>query len=215
LNWNVNSKSRYRAEVITRKGQATRDRIVAAAAALMYQQGVAGTSTEDVQTAAGVSASQIYHYFGDKHSLTCAVIGYWSDAILGFQQPVLARLDGIDGLRSWAEVVVDAQRANGFRGGCPLGSLASELADSDDAARRDVVAGYLRWQNAIAEGLTAMKERGALFDGADVDQLSLALLTALQGGLLLAKAHRDAEPLRTALNATIDHIATFTTAPVR
>ena len=49
--------------MITRKGQATRDRIVAAAAALMYQQGVAGTSTEDLQAAAGVSASQIYHYF--------------------------------------------------------------------------------------------------------------------------------------------------------
>ncbi len=197
--------------MITRKGQATRDRIVAAAAALMYQQGVAGTSTEDLQAAAGVSASQIYHYFDDKHSLTCAVIGYWSDAILGFHEPLLARLDDIDALRSWAEVIVDAQRANDFRGGCPLGSLASELADSDDAAREDVVAGYRRWQGAIRDGLAAMKARGALVDGADVDQLAMALLTALQGGLLLAKTLRDGEPLRTALNTTIDHIASFDT----
>ena len=85
--------------MITRKGQATRDRILAAAAALMYQQGVAGTSTEDLQAAAGVSASQIYHYFGDKHSLTCAVIGYWSDTNLGFHKPLLAHLDDIDALR--------------------------------------------------------------------------------------------------------------------
>lgn len=200
--------------MITRKGQATRDRIVSAAAALMYQQGVAGTSTEDVQTAAGVSASQIYHYFGDKQSLTCAVIRLWSDTILGFQQPLLAGLDDVDALRSWAEAIVEAQRANDFRGGCPLGSLASELADGDDAAREDVVAGYRRWQGAIAEGLAAMKERGALRDGADVDQLSLALLTALQGGLLLAKAQRDGKPLRTALNTAIDHIASFATTTV-
>ena len=201
--------------MITRKGQATRDRIVAAAAALMYQHGVAGTSTEDVQAAAGVSASQIYHYFGDKHSLTCAVIRHWSDAIVGFQQPVLARLDDVDALRSWAETIVDVQRTNDFRGGCPLGSLASELADNDDAAREDVVAGYRRWQAAIAEGLAAMKDRGALVSGANVDQLATALLTALQGGLLLAKAQRDGEPLRIALNTTIDHIASFATAGVR
>jgi TetR/AcrR family transcriptional repressor of nem operon len=200
--------------VITRKGQATRDRIVAAAADLMHKQGVAGTSIEDVQTAAGVSASQIYHYFEDKHSLTRAVIGYWSEAILWFQQPLLVRLDGIDALRSWAEVFVDLPRANEFRGGCPLGSLASELADVDDAAREDVVAGYRRWQGAIADGLAAMKERGELVDGADVDQLALALLAALQGGLLLAKAVRDAEPLRNALNITIDHIASFATSGV-
>lgn len=198
--------------MITRKGQATRDRIVAAAATLMYQQGVAGTSTEDVQTAASVSASQIYHYFGDKHSLTCAVIGYWSDAILGFQQPLLARLDDIDALRKWAEAIVVVQQANDFRGGCPLGSLASELADSDDAAREDVVLGYQRWQGVIADGLAAMQKRGALVDGADVDQLALALLTALQGGLLLAKTQRDGKALRTALNTTIDHIASFATA---
>lgn len=195
--------------MITRKGQATRDRIVAAAAALMSRQGVAGTSCEDVQAAAGVSASQIYHYFGDKHSLTCAVIGYWSDAILGFHEPLLARLDDIDALRSWAAVVVDGQRAMDFRGGCPLGSLASELADSDGGARDDIVAGYGRWQGAIRDGLAAMKARGALLDSADVDQLAMALLTALQGGLLLAKTQRDGEPLRTALTTTIDHIASF------
>jgi AcrR family transcriptional regulator len=115
--------------MITRKGQATRDRIVAAAAALIYERGVAGTSTEDVQAAAGVSASQVYHYFADKRSLTRAVIEYQADAILGFQEPMLVRLDSLEALRSWAAAIVDIQRSNGFRGGCPLGSLASELAE--------------------------------------------------------------------------------------
>lgn len=183
-----------------------------AAAGLMYQQGVAGTSAEDLQAAAGVSASQIYHYFGDKNSLTCAVIEHWSNTLVGFHEPLLARLDGIDALRSWAQAIVETARANDFRGGCPLGSLASELADRDEAARDDVVIGYRRWRAVIRDGLFAMKVRGALVDDADVDGLSMALLTALQGGLLVSKALRDAEPLSTALNTTIDHIASFTTA---
>jgi TetR/AcrR family transcriptional regulator, transcriptional repressor for nem operon len=195
--------------MITRKGQATRDRIVAAAAALMYERGVAGTSTEDVQAAAGVSASQVYHYFGDKRSLTRAVIDYQTNAILGFQEPLLAALDSLEALRSWAAVIVDIQRSNGFRGGCPLGSLASELAENDSAAREDIVASYRRWQDAIRGGLAAMRDRGELVESADVDKLATALLTTLQGGLLLAKALRDGGPLETALSTVIDHTATF------
>ncbi|WP_319450350.1 MULTISPECIES: TetR/AcrR family transcriptional regulator [unclassified Mycobacterium] len=198
--------------MITRKGQATRDRIVAAAAILMHERGVAGTSTEDVQVAAGVSASQVYHYFRDKRSLTRAVIEYWSDAILGFQEPLLARLDDFDALRGWADVVVDVQRANDFRGGCPLGSLASELAESDSAARADLAASYQRWQGAIHGGLAAMKDRGELVADADTDRLATTLLTTLQGGLLLTKTLRDGEPLQTALNTVIDHIESFATA---
>src|SRR5271169_959053 len=195
--------------MITRKGQATRDRIVAAAAALMYERGVAGTKTEDVQAAAGVSASQLYHYFADKRSLTRAVVDYQTDAILGFQESLLAQLDSLDALRSWAAVIVDIQRRNGFRGGCPLGSLANELAENDSAARQGIAAAYRRWQDAIRDGLAAIRDRGGLIGSADVDKLATALLTALQGGLLLAQALRDGGPLEQALNTVIDHIATF------
>ena len=197
----------------TPKGRATRDRIVAVAAGLMFEHGVGGTSTEDVQVAAGVSASQIYHYFDDKRALTHAVIEYWSDAILGFHDPMFARLDDVDGLREWAKIVVDVQRSTDFRGGCPLGSLASELAGSDDAARDDLVAGYRRWHAAICGGLANMQARGELDERADPDQLATALLTALQGGLLLSKTLRNGEALHVALNTVIDQIETFVTTP--
>ena len=94
----------------TRKGRATRDRIVAAAADLMYRHGVAGTSTPAVRDAAGVSSSQIYHYFADKDDLTRAVIAFQTDANLAFHAPSLARLDSLDALRAWRDVVVDAAR---------------------------------------------------------------------------------------------------------
>ena len=65
---------------------------------LMYSGGVAGTSWEDVQKAAGVSASQLYHYFGDKQGLVRAVIAYDTRAILESQQPFLASLDSLEAL---------------------------------------------------------------------------------------------------------------------
>jgi AcrR family transcriptional regulator len=198
--------------MVTAKGRATRDRIVAAAATMMCNRGVAATSTEDVQAAANVSSSQIYHYFADKRSLTRAVIEHQTDAIVGRQETMLARLDTVDALRTWAEFVVTLQRKRGYRGGCPLGTLASELAENDTDAREDLAAGYRRWNQAIRTGLAAMADRGEFQPGTDVDRLAIALLTALQGGLLLSKTLRDGEPLETALGTMLDHIESFTAA---
>jgi hypothetical protein len=58
-----------------------------------------------------------------------------------------------------------------------------------------------------------MKDRGDLVESADPDQLATALLTTLQGGLLLTKTLRDSQALETSLNTMIDHIATFAARP--
>ena len=130
----------------------------------------------------------------------------------GSKNPLLARLDDLDALRAWADSIVAFQRNNDFRGGCPLGTLANELAENDTDAREDLATGYRRWQHAIRAGLAAIQDRGELLSGTDVDRLATALLTTLQGGLLLTKTLRDSEPLETALHTMIDHIESFTTA---
>src|SRR5581483_796425 len=94
----------------TAKGLATRERIVEVAAALIYSGGVAGTSWEDVQKGAGVSASQLYHYFGDKQGLVRAVITHQTRALLERQQPHLASLDSLEALRAWRDLLVEGRR---------------------------------------------------------------------------------------------------------
>lgn len=195
---------------LTRKGQATRDHIVEAAARLMFRQGVAGTTTEQVQAAAGVSASQIFHYFADKRALVRAVVAYQAEAVLTAQQPLLARLDSMDALRAWADQYVRIEEQLKYEGGCPLGSLGGELAETDAAARQDVERGFARWEEAIRDGLRAMYARGDLRRSADPDALALALLTALQGGLLMTKIRRDPAPLRTVLGVVLAHIESLT-----
>ncbi|MEV6796269.1 TetR/AcrR family transcriptional regulator [Streptomyces sp. NPDC051320] len=193
-------------EPSTRKGRATRERIVAAAADLMYRHGVAGTSTPAVRDAAGVSSSQIYHYFADKDDLTRAVIAFQSDSILSHQAPLLARLDSIEALRSWREVVVDAARRQNGAGGCPLGSLSSELSDNHPWARDALAASFTVWSEAIRAGLAAMVDNGSLRPETDATTLSLALLAAVQGGLVLAQAQHTTDALEAALDAVLTHI---------
>jgi TetR/AcrR family transcriptional regulator, transcriptional repressor for nem operon len=193
---------------LTRKGQQTRLRILAAAAELMFKNGVAGTTMEDVKSAASASSSQVYHYFADKQALVLAVIEYHTDAIVGGQEPLFGRLDSIEGLRSWRDYLVGQQRERNCQGGCAMGTLGSELAETDPVARAAVAAGFARWEAGIRGGLRAMAARGEL--AGDPDALALATLAAVQGGLLLTQLRRDTEPLETALDTMIAHVASLT-----
>jgi AcrR family transcriptional regulator len=195
---------------LTAKGQATRERIVAVAAQLIFEQGVAGTSLDEVKKASEVSSSQLYHYFADKRALVRAVIAHQSDAIIAAQQPLLGRLDSLDALRAWRDQAVAIQRRLQCRGGCPIGSLAGEIAECDEAAREDIAAGFARWESAIGEGIRAMHERGELPAEADPDQLALALLAAHQGGLVLTQVRRETAPLEAVLDAVVAHVASLT-----
>jgi TetR/AcrR family transcriptional repressor of nem operon len=194
---------------LTKKGQATRERIVAAASALTMQRGVAGTSTEDVQRAAGVSASQLYHYFADKRALIRAVVCYQTAAVLAAQQPHLGHLDSIEALHAWRDHIVGSLQARQCEGGCPLGSLAYELSETCPDTRPLLADGFAQWEAAIRRGLAAMRDRGEL--AADPDQLALALLAALQGGLLLTQARRDTLALEAGLDTMIAYIASLVT----
>src|SRR5204863_8606385 len=114
---------------LTRKGAQTRQKIVAAAAGLILEQGVAGTTLEEVRAEAGVSSSQIYHYFVDKEALVRAVVEHRAQTVVGeIHEPMLAAIEGIDGLRAWRDKVVCITGDAGCEGGCPLGSLGSEPA---------------------------------------------------------------------------------------
>ena len=196
---------------LTAKGQATRARIVSAAAAEMFARGVARTSLDDVKAAAGVSSSQLYHYFADKHALVLAVIEHQTDEVLAAQEPFLARLDSLDALRAWRDLLVDLQRRLQCRGGCPIGTLGSELAETDPDARARVGSGFARWEAGIRDGLRAMHARGELRADVDPDDLALATLAALQGGLVLTQIRRETTPLEVALDAMLAHIASLTT----
>jgi TetR/AcrR family transcriptional repressor of nem operon len=175
----------------------------------MFERGVAGTSVEDVQAAAGVSASQLYHYFGDKQNLIRAVIAYRNQAVLTDQEPFLSRLNSMEALRAWRDLLVAAQRQVECKGGCPLGSLTGELAEACPDCRHDLAEGFARWETSIRDGLRAMHEQGDLRRGADPDRLAIALVAAVQGGLTLTQVRRSTEPLEAVLDTMLDHIASL------
>ncbi len=189
--------------VLTARGRATRERIVAAAATLIHERGVAGTSLDDVRAVTGTSKSQLYHYFSDKAALVGAVIERQVQQVLQAQEAELDGLDSMAALRRWRDRVVALNGQVGCIGGCPLGRLASELSEIDPVARAGLVGGFDTWRARLAAGLAVMQERGELAEDADPDTLALGLLAAVQGGLLLAQTSRSVTPLEVALDLAL------------
>jgi TetR/AcrR family transcriptional regulator, transcriptional repressor for nem operon len=197
---------------LTARGAATRSRIVEAAADLIYAHGVERTSLDDVMAASGVSKSQLYHYFADKDALVLEVIARQTERVLEAQQPHLEALDSLAALKAWRNAIVRLSRAAQGRG-CPLGSLASELANDSEPARKRLADSFSTWRNRIENGLARMRERGELAASADPHDLALALLSAVEGGLLLAKTAHSSRPLEIAIDMAIDHVARHVNTP--
>jgi TetR/AcrR family transcriptional repressor of nem operon len=186
---------------LTAKGERTRGRIIEAAAGLIHERGVASTSLDDIRSAAGVSGSQLSHYFAGKDDLVQAVIGYQATTITGNQRQ--ADLGSPQGLRAWRDLVIAQVKSSQGQGGCPLGSLAGQLAETDAQARAQIAAGFGQWSAAISDGLHRLRAGGHLPEGTDPDDLAVTLLAALQGGLLLAQVQRDTRPLETAVDTVL------------
>ena len=141
---------------LTPKGARTRARIVETAAALIHERGVAATTLEDVKVAAEVSGSQMYHYFPDKNELVQAVIDYQAETIVHHQGRVLRSPNGVE---AWRKMVITAAKHTKAIGGCPLGSLGGQLAESDPEARALIAAGFDQWAAVIGDALRSLRCR--------------------------------------------------------
>ena len=205
----VITDSLARSRTLTPKGLATRDRIVAAAAELILEHGIESAKLEDIQAAAHVSASQLYHYFTDKSALILAVIEHQTDKVLGTQRVVLEGLDSFAALEEWREVIVDSIESMHCVGGCPLGSLVGSLAESDPIARTALANSFARWQELLTSGLETMRDRGELRPDIDADALAVGILASVQGGLLRSQTRRDSTSVRTAVDISIAYLRTL------
>jgi TetR/AcrR family transcriptional regulator, transcriptional repressor for nem operon len=192
----------------TDKGRATRDRVLDAAAALVFERGVAGTTLDDLRAAANVSKGQLYHYFADKEDLVHAVIDRTVQQVLD-AQPRLVDLSSWTAIAAWFDDLVQLQVDRQATGGCPIGGLAGELAEKDEQARNELAAGFDRWEAPLQQGLRQMQASGKLRRNADPARLATATMAAIQGGLVLTQTRRDPQQLRIVLDAAYAYLRSF------
>lgn len=185
---------------LTRKGAATRRRIVEGAAGQIREEGVFALRLEDVMARTSTSKSQLFHYFpGGKDELLLAVARHEARRVLEDQQPELGALTSGEAWQRWRDKVVARYRAQGVS--CPLHTALSQLGSTTGAARA-VAAGLLeQWQGELAAGIRHLQGSGEGGSGLDAEREAAALLAGVQGGVLILLTTGSAVHLEAALDS--------------
>src|SRR4051794_10653476 len=180
----------------------------------MFERGVASTTLADVRIASATSKSQLYQHFSDKNALVREVIEFRAAALLAQQRRRLEKVDSLRGLELWRDEMVERNALRDGAYGCPLGSMANEIADQDEDLRRTIAGHFDEWLQMLVDAIEMLKTAGVLRADADSRALASGLLAALQGGYLLAKTARDVTFMRVAVDMAIAQVRAFSTESV-
>ncbi len=192
-----------------RKGERTRETIVAQAAALFNQRGYSGVSMSDIMAATNLKKGGIYNHFDSKEHLMLAVFDYairqvrrrFVEALLG-KETAVERLEAV--IAVMARYVVDPP----VPGGCPVQNTAIETDDAHPALRARARLGMNELQDYIRLTVNRGIQRGELRAAIDPDHVASVFIAMLEGGLMLSKLYDDPVHMDRAVVHLHDYIET-------
>lgn len=171
----------------------TRARLLAAANESFRRGGYNGTSLKDVVAAASATVGSLYHFFpGGKEELTAAVLRE-SGAAYGelFELIANASADPATAIGDFFDGAAAVIEATDYIDPCPIGTVAREIANTNDNLRVIANDVFRAWSVAASSRFQA-----AGMDSSQADELATTVVAALEGGFVLARTARDADILR-------------------
>ena len=187
--------ARSRPEASGKRGTRTRERIVQHSAELFRLQGYNATGVKQIVEAAQAPFGSLYHFFpGGKEQLGAESIRV-SGAL--YEELIPAVLDPapdpVTGVRDFFAGAAAHLRETDYADACPIATVALEVSSTSETMREacaDVFESWITAGTAHHEtaGLSAEKAR----------ELTIAMLCALEGAFVLARALRSTEPLEIA-----------------
>ena len=192
-------------EPITKRGRASRQRIVERAAELFAERGIAATSVDEVLAAAGAGKGQFYHYFHGRDELAAAVVGYRCTQVVAGLSQALSGVSSLAGLEEALAGFVAGFEQLGMPG-CPIGTLSAEVAGRNEDARLQAAAGFDAWERLLADALERVRQQGELRADSRPAVLATGLLASIEGGMVLSQARKDMASLRVAVDTGLGQV---------
>jgi AcrR family transcriptional regulator len=192
----------------TGRGRASRERIVERAAELFAERGVTATGLDEVLAAAGAGKGQLYHYFRGRDELVAAAVGLRCAQVVGGLTHALGAVASLAELEQALAGFVDGYTQMGLPG-CPIGTLAGEVAERNEPARLHAAAAFDAWEQLFADALERMRDRGELRADASPAVLATGLLASIEGGMVLSQTRKDPASLHIAVEAGLAQLRTY------
>jgi AcrR family transcriptional regulator len=172
--------------------QPTRDRIVGASAELLRRQGYAATGVKQIVAAAQAPFGSVYHFFpGGKEQLAAEAIRV-SGAAYGLLLPAIfdPAPDVVTATGAFFAGAAEHLRETDYADACPIATVALEVSSTHPRLREACAEVFSGW---IAGGTERFAAAG--LPEATARELAIAMIAALEGAFVLARALRSTEPL--------------------
>lgn len=173
----------------------TRERIVQQSSQLFRRQGFAATGMKQIVAEARAPFGSVYHFFPEgKEQLGVEAIR-WSGELYGrlvdaFYEP---GADAVAATEAFFAGAAQTLRETDYADACPIATIALEVSSSSEPMRRACAEVFESWVTAAAQRL---RRAGVAHERAR--EVAIALLCALEGAFVLARAQRDTEPVAVA-----------------
>lgn len=178
-----------------------RPQLVDAALEVFQTQGFNASSVQDLTEAAGVPKGSFYNHFESKEELALEALSVYVSQH-GIEILRDKKYEPLERLKRHFRANWNVVRERGYRSGCLLGSLSSEMADSHEAARVEFAKYYRGWSTEIARVIGEAQAAGGISDLIDRQVLGRFVLNAWQGALIRAKVSKDEEAFKDFLTVT-------------
>lgn len=182
------------------KTQATRDRLIRAAAKLAGTKGFDRTSVQEVMDEAGVGKGSLFHHFASKEALGLAVLEQDREEFMSMLDGCFATKRGVEALACFFEAAFRKHSANGFKGGCLWGNTALEMSDSNPAFIAPVDAVFREWTDKVRKAIEQGQAEGQVRTDTPAADLALLVVSTIEGGIMLSRLRKEEAPMRTCLD---------------
>lgn len=167
------------------KGDALRQRIVAAADLLFYEQGYENTSFSDIADAVEISRGNFYYHFKSKDDILSAVLearledihvmlDEWQTQYPDPKQRIVHYID-----------ILTTNQHNVTKHGCPVGSLCTELAKLSHDMHDEATDMFILFRDWLSTQFRQLGQKR------NAKQLAMHLLARAQGIASIANAFED------------------------
>ena len=170
----------------------TRERFVAETATLLRSQGYAGTGVAQIVAAAEAPFGSLYHHFpGGKQELAAEAIRTSGAAYVALLPATFDPAPDLwAGVRAFFTAAAQHLVASDYADACPIATVALEVASTNETLRQATADVFDSW---LDYGTGYFSDRG--LPAALARQLTLALVTALEGAFVLDQATRRTDAL--------------------
>jgi TetR/AcrR family transcriptional repressor of nem operon len=188
------------------KGERTRQKIVAATAAVFNTRGYEGSSLANLMDATGLKKGGIYRHFASKEELAAEAFDYaWAAARAAREPDIDQSADPVGWLRAHIDNL--ATRRPPVAGGCPILNTAIEADDGNQVLRARVARALRAWISRLEDVVVRAVKKGQLRAGTDARNVATVIVSTLEGALMISRLEKNSEALRNAqlhLHAYLD-----------